>query len=44
MEIEGLSAHTNKPEITADGIKEAEHVDQGDAYENSRWAGQCQLS
>jgi len=35
MEIEGLFAHTTKPEIAADGIKEVEHVEQ-DAYENSR--------
>jgi hypothetical protein len=36
MEIGGLVAHANKPEIAVDGIKEAEHVEQGDAYESSR--------
>jgi hypothetical protein len=36
MKIEGLFPHVNKPEIASDGIKEAEHVDHGNMYENSR--------
>jgi hypothetical protein len=43
MKIGGLFAHVNKPEIASNGIKKAEHVDQGNMHENSRRIRQCQV-